>query len=60
MQSVGYLIAAYAAVWLGLFVYLAVIAMRIRSVSTELAAVRELLHDQQEESLSHEGSSHEH
>ena len=60
MQSVGYLIAAYAAVWLGLFAYLAVIAMRIRSVSTELAAVRELLHDQQAESLSHEGSSHEH
>jgi CcmD family protein len=54
MQGVGYLIAAYAAVWVGLFAYLAVIAMRIRSVSTELAAVRELLHDQQEENLSHE------
>ncbi len=49
MQGINYLIAAYAAVWLGLFAYLAVIAMRIRGVRTELAAVRELMHDQQEE-----------
>jgi CcmD family protein len=49
MQDVNYLIAAYIVAWVGLFVYLAVIAMRIRGVHTELAAVRELVHEQQKE-----------
>jgi len=44
-----YLIAAYAVVWLGLFVYLAVIAMRMRAVRTELAAVEALVHEYQEQ-----------
>ena len=49
MQDIAYLIAAYAIAWLGLFVYLAVVAMRIRGVHTELAAVRELVQEQQKE-----------
>ncbi len=48
MQGFGYLVAAYAIVWVGLFVYLAVILLRIRGVRTELAAVEELVHEQQE------------
>ena len=43
-----YLIVAYAVVWLGLFVYLAVVAMRMRAVRTELAAVEELVREYQE------------
>ena len=48
MQGFGYLVAAYAVVWVGLFVYLAVIMLRIRGVRTELAAVEELVREQQE------------
>jgi CcmD family protein len=44
-----YLIAAYALVWLGLFIYLAVVAMRMRAVRTELAAVEELVREYQEQ-----------
>ena len=43
-----YLIAAYAVAWLGLFLYLAVVALRIRGVRTELVAVEELVREQQE------------
>ena len=42
-----FLIAAYIVAWVGLFAYLATVAMRIRSVRTELAAVRELVHERQ-------------
>ena len=48
MQGFIYLVAAYAIVWVGLFAYLAVIMMRIRGVRTELAAVQELVREQQE------------
>jgi CcmD family protein len=48
MQGFGYLVAAYAVAWVGLFVYLAVIMLRIRCVRTELAAVAELVREQQE------------
>jgi len=48
MQGVTYLVAAYAIAWIGLFVYLAVIALRIRGVRTELTAVEELVREQQE------------
>ncbi|HLZ59886.1 MAG TPA: CcmD family protein [Ktedonosporobacter sp.] len=48
MQGVNYLIAAYAVAWVGLFIYLAFIVMRIRGVRTELAAVQELVREQQE------------
>ena len=46
MQGLNYLIAAYAVVWLGLFIYLAVVMLRIRGVRTELAAVEELVREQ--------------
>lgn len=48
MQGVTYLVAAYAIAWVGLFLYLAFIMMRIRGVRTELAAVEELVREQQE------------
>jgi CcmD family protein len=48
MQGFTYLIAAYAIVWIGLFAYLAVVMMRIRGIRTELAAVQELVREQQE------------
>jgi CcmD family protein len=48
MQGVTYLVAAYAIVWAGLFAYLAVVAMRIRGVRTELAAVEEMVREHQE------------
>lgn len=48
MQGYTYLVAAYAIVWLGLFIYLAVLTLRIRGVRTELAAVEELVREQQE------------
>lgn len=47
MQGYSYLVAAYAIVWLGLFIYLAVLTLRIRGVRTELAAVEELVREQQ-------------
>ena len=48
MQGISYLIAAYAIVWVGLFAYLGVVMLRIRGVRTELAAVSELVREQQE------------
>ena len=48
MQGVTYLVAAYAIAWIGLFIYLAFITMRIRGVRTELTAVEELVREQQE------------
>ena len=49
MQAVTYLVLAYAIVWLGLFAYLAFIALRIRGVRTELAAVEELMREREAE-----------
>ncbi len=48
MQGVTYLVAAYAIAWIGLFIYLVFITMRIRGVRTELTAVEELVREQQE------------
>lgn len=48
MQGLGYLVAAYAIVWVGLFVFLAVMMLRIRGVRLELAAVEQLVREQQE------------
>lgn len=48
MQGFGYLVAAYAIVWMSLFAFLAVLMLRIRGVRTELAAVEQLVHEQQE------------
>jgi len=44
----GYLVAAYIIAWVGLFAYLAVVMLRIRGVRTELAAVEELVREQDE------------
>ena len=49
MQGVTCLVAAYAIAWVGLFIYLAVVALRIRGVRTELAAIEELLRERQAE-----------
>jgi CcmD family protein len=51
MQGAGYLVAAYIVVWVGLLLYLGVLALRMRGVRTELAAVTELVreHEQQQE-----------
>ena len=43
-----YLVAAYIIAWAGLFAYLAVIALRLRGVRTELAAIEQLVHEQTE------------
>ena len=48
MQGFGYLVAAYAVVWIGLFVFLAVMMLRIRGVRTEIAVVEQLVREQQE------------
>ncbi len=42
-----FLVAAYIVVWVGLLVYLGFVALRIRGVRTELAAIEELVHEHQ-------------
>ena len=49
MSQITYLIIAYVIAWIALFAYLAVIALRIQGVRMELAAVEELVHEQQKE-----------
>lgn len=44
----GYVVAAYGIIWLGLFIYLAVISLRLRGVRTELLAVEELVRTRSE------------
>lgn len=53
MQDVSYLVAAYAIVWLGLFAYIAFVALRIRSVRTELVAIEELVREHSEKQEQH-------
>lgn len=48
MQEATYLVAAYIVVWVGLLLYLGAITLRMRGVRTELAAIEELVHEQQE------------
>ncbi|TMD49237.1 MAG: CcmD family protein [Chloroflexi bacterium] len=48
MQGLTYLVVAYVIVWVGLLAYLGVVMLRIRGVRTELAAVKELVREQQE------------
>lgn len=48
MQGATYLVAAYIVVWVGLLLYLGAIMLRMRGVRTELAAIEELVHEQQE------------
>ena len=47
-QGFPYLATAYIVVWLGLLLYLGFLAMRMRGVRTELAAVEELVNEQQQ------------
>jgi CcmD family protein len=39
----GYVVAAYAVAWLGIFGYLGWVGLRLRGASAELAAVKEQL-----------------
>ena len=48
MEGFGYLVAAYAIVWVGLFIFLAVLMLRIKGVRSELAVVEQLVREQQE------------
>lgn len=41
----GYLVAAYAIVWVALLLYLGWIALRMRGVQAELETVRELVEE---------------
>ncbi|MBV9691272.1 MAG: CcmD family protein [Ktedonobacteraceae bacterium] len=50
MQGFTYLVAAYAIAWVGLFIYLAVVTLRIHGLRSELAAVEEQMREQQEKS----------
>ena len=44
-----YMIAAYIIAWIGICLYLVILSMRMRAVRTELLAVEELLHEQQDQ-----------
>jgi CcmD family protein len=48
-QGFPYLVAAYIVIWIGLLLYLGFIVLRMRGVRTELAAVEELVREQQNE-----------
>lgn len=50
MPGFTYLVAAYIVVWIGLLLYVGAIALRMCSVRTELAAITELVREQQEKS----------
>ncbi len=52
MQGSTYLVAAYIVVWVGMLLYLGAIALRMRGVRTELAAIEELVREQQEKAES--------
>jgi hypothetical protein len=49
MQGPGliFLVFAYAIIWIGFFVYLGWIALRMRGVRTELETVRELVEERE-------------
>lgn len=47
-QGFSYLVAAYIVIWVGLLVYLGFLALRMRGVRTELAAIEELVREQQQ------------
>ena len=47
-EEFPFLAAAYIIVWVGLLIYLGFIVLRMRGVRTELAAVEELVREQQE------------
>lgn len=43
----GFLVAAYAIVWVGIFAYIGWIALRLRGTRTQLAAIDEMLREQE-------------
>ena len=45
--DVGFLVAAYAIIWIALLVYIGWIALRLRGVRTDLEAVRKLLDERE-------------
>jgi len=45
----GFLVAAYTIAWVGIFVYLGWIALRLRGTRAELAAVEELVREREKE-----------
>jgi len=55
--STIYLVAAYAVVWVGFFAYLAFVAIRMRAVRTELAAVETLVREYQEQKDGNSGTA---
>jgi CcmD family protein len=44
----GYVVAAYAIIWLGLCAYVGWIILRLRGVRAELAAVQELVREHEQ------------
>lgn len=44
----GYLVAAYAIIWLGLFAYIGWIILRLRGARAELAAVQEVMREREQ------------
>ncbi|GAC1447038.1 MAG: hypothetical protein PVSMB4_01120 [Ktedonobacterales bacterium] len=44
----GYLVAAYAIIWLGLLAYVGWIILRLRGARAELAAVQELVREHEQ------------
>ncbi|HEY0757104.1 MAG TPA: hypothetical protein VGD98_24335 [Ktedonobacteraceae bacterium] len=48
-QGFAFLVIAYIIAWVGLLIYLGFIALRMNGVYTELAAIEELMREQQHE-----------
>jgi CcmD family protein len=48
-EGFSFLVAAYIVVWVGLLIYLGFVVLRMRGVRTELAAIEELVHEQQQQ-----------
>jgi CcmD family protein len=44
-RTMGYVVAAYAVAWVGIFGYVAWVALRLRGASAELAALEERIRD---------------
>jgi CcmD family protein len=44
----GFLVAAYAIAWVGIFAYIGWIALRLRGARTQLAAIDEVLREHED------------
>ena len=47
-ENFSFLVAAYIVIWVGLLIYLGFVVLRMRGVRTELAAIEELVREQQQ------------